>query len=133
MTPPQTPRARLTLPGHTATPAEVELRHRPQRKRMARALTLLVVCWALVPLAFLVPPHLPWALAAFVAGIYFALKNWRGEYVVEAFSGTCPRCGEPLKIEPGSLVRLPHTLTCYHCHHEPSLQVDRSAPRGEAA
>lgn len=127
----QTPAARLVLPGHAPTPAAVQVRARPRKQRMVRALVLLAVSWALVPLVLLVPPHLPWALGAFAAGIYFALRTWRGEYVVDSFSGACPRCGEPLEMAPGTLVKLPHAVTCYHCHHEPALQVDRSAP-GEA-
>ena len=129
----QSPAARLALPGHAPTPAEVQVRPRPRKQRMTRALTLLVVFWALVPLVFLIPPHLPWALGAFAAGIYFALRSWRGEFVLDAFSGACPRCGEPLSIAPVTLVKIPHTVTCYHCHHEPALQVDRSTLRVEAA
>ncbi len=128
----QTPAARLVLRGHAPAPAEVRVRPRPRKQRMVRALVLLAVFWGLVPLVVLVPPHLPWALGAFAAGIYFALRNWRGEYVVDAFSGACPRCGEPLQVAPGTLVKLPLKLVCYHCHHEPVLQVDRSA-RGETA
>jgi hypothetical protein len=93
---------------------------------MVRALTLLLVFWALVPLVFFIPPHLPWALGAFAAGIYFALRSLRGEYVVEAFSGSCPRCGQPLAIAPGTLVKVPYTVTCYNCHHEPALQLARA-------
>jgi hypothetical protein len=129
----QSPAARLVLAGHAPTPAQVQVRPRPRKQRMVRALTLLVVFWALVPLVFLIPPHLPWALGAFAAGIYFALRSLRGEYVVDAFSGACPRCGEPLKVAPGTLVKLPYTVTCYSCHHEPALQVDRSTLRVEAA
>lgn len=133
MSPSQTPAARLVLAGHSPSPAEVQVRPRPRKQRMVRALTLLVVSWALVPPVFFIPPHLPWALGAFAAGIYFGLRSWRGEYVLDAFSGACPRCGEPLKIAPGTLVKLPYTVTCYSCHHEPALQVDRSGLRGEVA
>jgi hypothetical protein len=129
----QSPAARLVLAGHAPTPAQVQVRPRPRKQRTVRALTLLVVFWALVPLVFLIPPHLPWALGAFAAGIYFALRSLRGEYVVDAFSGACPRCGEPLNVAPGTLVKLPYTVTCYGCHHEPALQVDRSTLRGGAA
>jgi hypothetical protein len=129
----QSPAARLVLAGHAPTPARVQVRPRPRKQRMTRALTLLVVFWALVPLVFFIPPHLPWALGAFAAGIYFALRSLRGEYVVDALSGACPRCGEPLEVAPGTLVKLPYTVTCYGCHHEPALQVDRSTLRVEAA
>lgn len=126
MSSPQTPEARLALPGHAPVPARVQVRPRPRKQRMARALALLLGFWALAPLVFFIPPHLPWALGAFAAGIYLALRNWRGEYVVDAFSGSCPRCGQPLEIAPGTLVRIPYTVTCYSCHHEPALQLARA-------
>jgi hypothetical protein len=122
----QTPEARLTLAGHAPVPAQVQVRPRPRKQRMVRALTLLLVFWALVPLVFFIPPHLPWALGAFAAGIYFALRSLRGEYVVDAFAGSCPRCGQPLTIAPGTLVKIPYAVTCYHCHHEPALQLARA-------
>ena len=133
MSSPPSPAARLTLPGHAPVAAAVQLRPRPRKQRTVRALTLLVAFWALVPLVFFIPPHVPWALGAFAAGIYFALRSLRGEYVVEAFAGNCPRCGEPLTIAPGTLVKIPYTVTCYHCHHEPALQVARPGPRDATA
>lgn len=126
MSPPQSPEARLVLPGHAPVPAQVQVRPRPRKQRTVRALALLLGFWALVPLVFFIPPHLPWALGAFAAGIYFALRSLRGEYVVDAFAGNCPRCGQPLAVAPGTLVKVPYTVTCYSCHHEPALQLARA-------
>ena len=115
--------ARLSLRGHEPRAAELVLVHRGTRTRATRALLSLVSFWVLAPLVALVPPHVPWALLAFLAGIYFAFRQWTGEYVVQRFEGACPRCATPLPLPPGSRIRLPHAMVCYSCHHEPVLEV----------
>jgi len=120
----QTPPARLTLSGHEATPARLEIVARPARTRFLRALGALVVCWALIVPVALIPPHIPWALAAFLGGIYFAYKQWTGEYVVQRFEAHCPRCGNVLELKPGSKIGLLHTMTCFQCHHQPVLRAE---------
>lgn len=115
--------ARLALRGHAPRAALAELTWRPPRARLTAALLSLLGCWALIPLVFFVPPHLPWALAAFAAGLYFAYRSWTGEYVVHRFEGACPRCGGALTLKPGSRVRLPHPMTCFQCHHMPLLEA----------
>src|SRR5690606_40965838 len=81
---PTTPPARLTLFGFTPVPARVRAIHRPRSLRLSRALLWLVGCWVLAPLVALVPPHFPWALTAFGAGIYLARTNWRGTYEIQS-------------------------------------------------
>lgn len=115
--------SRIALPGHEPVPARVQLVFRPARERLTRALLTLFGFWVLVPIVFIIPPHIPWALIAFVCGIYFGFKQWRGEYVVQSFSGECPRCHSALRIEPGSRIRLPHQMDCFNCHHEPVLEA----------
>ena len=114
----------LTLPGHS--PVEVHARVTPRSRnvRLGGAFVRLLGFAVLAPIAAIVPPHIPWALAAVGAGLWFGFRQWRGEYVVEAFEGACPRCGSPLAIVPGSLVRLPHPIDCYNCHHIPLLRVE---------
>lgn len=118
------PPAILQLPGHEAQPARVEMVYRRTSGRLTRAILSLVVFWGLIPIVFFIPPHLPWALAAFVLGLYFAWSNLKGSFVVRNFEGNCPRCGSKLDIKPGTKVSLPHKMVCYHCHHEPKLLVD---------
>lgn len=115
--------ARLTLFGHPSVPARVELVHRPTSERLTRALLYLLVCWALTPVVALVPPHIPWILGAFGAGIYFAWTNWRGTYEVRSAEAECPGCGDTLTLKPGARIRTPHKMPCYSCHKEPYLEI----------
>lgn len=118
--------ARLSLRGHDPAPARLEVVPRSRKTRTTQALLALLGFWALAPLVALLPPHIPWALAALGAGIYFAWRNWSGEYVVRGFEGSCPRCGAALEIRPESRIRLPHEMNCFACHHQPILEVDPS-------
>lgn len=115
--------ARLALRGHSPSGAVLRAAWRSPRARATRAALSLLGFWAIAPIVFFIPPHLPWAAAAAVAGVYFALRQWTGEYVVEHFEGNCPRCGNPLPLATGTRIRLPHRMVCYHCHHEPSLEI----------
>ncbi|HEX2094185.1 MAG TPA: hypothetical protein VHG28_17410 [Longimicrobiaceae bacterium] len=124
------PSARLVLGGHASTPAHLDALVRPARTRAIRAVASLAVCWGLAPLVFFIPPHLPWVLTALAGGIYLAYRQWSGEYVVRSFEGSCPRCGNALALKPGERIRLPHTLTCYRCHHHPVLHVAVPAAPG---
>lgn len=129
----QTVPANLTLWAHKPTPAKVDLTYRSPRSRSIRAMVTLGLCWALAPLVFFIPPHIPWALAAFLAGIFLAYRQWAGEYRVHGFQGTCPRCGNELTLKPGATITVPHKLNCFQCHHEPVLQVDRAAVQATEA
>jgi hypothetical protein len=120
---PIAPSAQITLRAHPPAPARVEIEYQSSMHRMLRAAFWVVICWSLMPWTFIVPPHYPWALAAFVAGVYLGFHHWNGRYVVRTFSGSCPRCGRPLALKPGSRINLPHTLTCFGCHHEPVLEL----------
>jgi hypothetical protein len=119
------PPARLRLPGHEATPAQAEVIYRPRSVRLTRALLSLLGFWALTPIVFFIPPHLPWALATFTLGIYFAWANWSGVYEVQKLEGDCPRCGNALIVRPGTKISLPHKITCYDCHHDSQLEMAR--------
>src|SRR5687768_1316197 len=82
--------ARLSLRGHDARPALLEVVYRAPKERITRALLSLLGCWVLAPLVAIVPPHIPWALLAFASGIYLAVRQWTGEYIVRRFEGACP-------------------------------------------
>jgi hypothetical protein len=117
------PSARITLSAHPSAPARVEVVYQPVLDRATRSLASLLICWGLIPVAVFVPPHYPWVIALLAFGGYFAHRYWTGRYVVQAFSGSCPRCGRALELGAGTRIDLPHTLTCFGCHHEPVLEV----------
>lgn len=120
-----TPPARLSLPGHEPTEVRAAVIYRSTSLRLTRAMIYLIGLWALAPLVFLIPPHLPWALAAVVAGIALAWSNWSGTWEVRSVEGACPRCGTRLTVKPGARISLPHDLSCFHCHHNPTLELGR--------
>ncbi len=124
---------RLVLPAAGTAPAALEVEPQPKRRRTVRAALILAVSIALMPVVFVVPPHFLWPLVALVAGLYFARKVWVGEYVVLSFEGTCPRCGEPLEVEPGTRLRGRERIECFGCHREPELVVGEESPAWDGA
>ncbi|HKJ93391.1 MAG TPA: hypothetical protein VJ957_09485 [Longimicrobiales bacterium] len=123
----QTYNARLILPGRPDGTARTQLTHRTLRQRVLQGLGAWLGFWILAPLVVFVPPHLPWALAAVILGLYFGVRYWRGEYVVRSFEGACPSCGEPLELKAGSHIRMPYTMDCFHCHRSSTLVLDGDA------
>jgi hypothetical protein len=119
----QAPPARLALVFHAPTIARLEVVYQPVWGRLVRAFLGWLLCWGVLPILVWVPPHYPWVLAAFVAGIYLPIRIWNGKYLVRSFAGFCPRCGRSLELGRGSKINLPHTLTCFGCHFEPVLEV----------
>lgn len=119
--------ARLTVFGFEPTDGRLDVEYRPRVVRLTRTLIALALGWGIAPVVFLIPPHVEWALAALVAGVYYARKNWKAEYIVKTFEGRCPSCRSGLELESGTLIRFPHGLTCYECHHEPMV-VSGEAP-----
>ncbi len=126
----QTYNARLILPGRPAGTARTQLTHRSLQQRALQGLGAWLGLWALAPLVMFVPPHLPWVLAALVLGLYFGIRYWRGEYVVRAFDGACPNCGEPLELKKGSHIRIPYRIDCFNCHRSAQLVLDQEAHAG---
>lgn len=113
----------LRLGGHSPGPARLEALVRPGAVRAGRAAGIALAGILLAPIAFLLPPHLPWGLAVVVTTAVLAWREWRGVYRVCSFSGSCPRCGSPLEIRAGAQLDLPHPISCYQCHHEPVLDL----------
>lgn len=119
----QAPPAQLTLPGHPSSPVGIEVAYQSAARRFLLAALSLAGFWGVIPWVLWVPPHYPWPVVCFVAGLYLAHRFWTGRYRVRTFAGSCPRCGRWLRLPSGSKINLPHTFTCYGCHFEPSLEV----------
>lgn len=122
--------ALVTLRAHRPAPAHVEMAYLPLPGRLGRALLVLAACWAAIPLVLWIPPHYPWLVIAFCSGVYLSYRQWTGRYRVSYFAGLCPRCGHAVSMGVDRCISLPHTLTCYHCHFEPRLEV-RFAAKGD--
>lgn len=118
------PAAHLTLRAHPTAPARVELLRRSWPNRLLRSFLWIAGCWGVIPLLLWVPPHYPWIVGSFCAGLFFGHRSWTGRYRVGSFAGICPRCGNPLSLGIDRVIDLPHTLTCFNCHFEPQLRVD---------
>lgn len=129
----ETRRARLVLPAAGSTEARLTVEPRPKGTRTTRAALILVMTLFLAPVTVLVPPHFLWPLVVLAAGAYFAYREWTGEYIVHGFEGACPRCGEPVEIEPGTRVRGRQRVECYGCHREPELLIDEATGDGAAS
>lgn len=128
------PRAQVRLRAHLPAPARVELVYQPAPGRILRTALCLLGFWGAIPLLLWVPPHYPWVIGAFAAGLFLAYRQWTGRYQVHAFAGICPRCGHALSLGVDRAISLPHTLTCYHCHFEPELEVQfGEEPAGNGA
>ncbi len=126
-----TSQAFLTLRAHRPAPARVELTVRSRARRFLAVFGWLLLCWGSIPILLWVPPHFPWVALAFLIGGLLAFRSWTGRYTVHAFAGICPRCGSAISLSGERRMDLPHTLTCFHCHFEPRLEVRAGGPNGE--
>lgn len=115
------PSARILLGGHTTRPAHLEAVRYPFWARTLRTLAH-AVAWVgstWLTLVFTFDPFV--ASFPFVLGGAFTWRSWKGRFRVAAFRGECPRCRRELELREGSKIDLPHSMTCYNCHHEPEL------------
>ncbi|HET6762553.1 MAG TPA: hypothetical protein VFH27_02750 [Longimicrobiaceae bacterium] len=111
----------VTLGGHAPRRAELEVTRYPWWAWAGRSVAY-GTGWVIATVTTMVLTMDPFvtALPFFTIGA-LAWRSLRGRYLVRSFRGDCPRCSQPLTVEPGSTIGLPHPLVCYHCHHEPRL------------
>ena len=128
----EAPSAHVRLRAYLPAPARVELIYQPAGQRALRSALFLALFWGAIPFLLWLPPHYPWVVSALAAGAFLAHREWMGRYRVSSFAGLCPRCHHPLSLAPDRAISLPHTLTCYHCHFEPELEVRFEEPDGTA-
>lgn len=113
---------RLELFGAPRTEASLELTPRPKSRRRTRAALVAAASLPAAVVAGLVPPHAPWALAVLGLGAWRARVEWRGEYELHRFEGSCPRCGGALRLDE-KYVTPPLAVPCYGCHAQPRLTL----------
>jgi hypothetical protein len=117
------PPAMLETFGFQDTRCDVELMARSQSWRMTRALLSILVCWGLLPVVALLPPHFPWAIGAFIAGIVLAQRRLTERYTLRAASGCCPKCQAPIVVSNAGRLRRPQPVQCESCAQDLVLHV----------
>lgn len=118
------PRARLVLAGSGTSEATVHVIFQSKATRVSRAVIILAVTLAVMPVLFFIPPHFLWPLIALAIGLYMARRYWKGQYYVIEFTGRCPRCGTDVELARGTRIQRRQPLECYGCHRQPELVLD---------
>lgn len=116
--------ARIEAFGYTPTAARAHVVERSASWRMTRALLAAAVGLGAAPVVFLVPPHVPWALAALGLGAWFARRFVRERRTLLSLDGVCPRCGAAVTTHEPTALRTPHDLTCGACRQGLLVRVD---------
>ena len=97
---------------------------RSDRWRIVGALRAGLLGIVTAPVVFLVPPHVPWALAALATGTFLAYRRMQERFTLLWLEGVCPRCGTTISVARPTRLRGNHTLPCPGCQHETVLSVD---------
>lgn len=118
--------ARIGGIGVYATPAHLIAFRRTRAERAMRTILTFVAACLAAPVAFLIPPHAEPAAVAFLIGLYFTRRSWVAEWEVVEMRGTCPRCGVPLELKRGTVLYIPHTITCASCRSELWLETGQA-------
>ena len=112
----------IVLPGHRDTPAHVEVVRYSFWARTLRTVALFAGWGALTAAVFFVTVFDPFMTSMpLIVGAVAVYRSWKGRFRVQRFAGSCPRCAEPMALEEGSKIGVPHPLVCYSCHHEMAL------------
>ncbi len=116
--------AHITLFGFDPARATARVETRGVAWRARRSSLALVGGVIVAPLAALVPPHAPWALAALGVSLVTARHYWTERHSLHALEGDCPRCGEGVSISRVVRLRHPHPISCTSCRYELAIRVD---------
>lgn len=122
--------ARIGSLGVYATAAELSATQRTRSERLLQTVLTVIACWTVAPLAAFIPPHFESVIVALLLGVYFGRRAWVGEWQVAAMAGSCPRCDAAIALKPGTMLYLPHTITCTACRGELWLELE-AAPEVE--
>ena len=114
---------RLSAFGSEPRIAILDVTPRPRAKRATRAAATAAGTLVVAAGVALLPPHLPWLLAALAIGGWRARGEWRGAYRLHGFEGSCPRCGEPIGLGD-RYITPPLQVPCYACHTQSRLTIE---------
>lgn len=106
---------RLQAFGYDATQARLTVIPRSVSWRATRAILSAVVGLGAAPVVFILPPHVPWAVLAAGAGLFFARRFALEATTLVSLEGNCPKCGEMIQVDKQMALRSPHELSCPAC------------------
>ncbi len=118
--------------GFPSEPVEVTIRPRARGWRIGGAARTLGIALLVAPAVAIVPPHAPWVIGVLVTGGLLARRRVSERFTLITLEGSCPKCGEALRIKAGRL-REPHPLPCEACHHESSLRIPEGVLEAHSA
>ena len=104
-----------------ATVGRARVLERSDRWRRTMAARELLI-WLLLPIAALVPPHIPWVLLVLGLGAFRAFNRLRERGTLLSLHGVCPKCGTEQDFTEVGRIKYPHTVTCASCRWD--LHVD---------
>jgi hypothetical protein len=113
----------LQVFGHEDTTAELRVIPRGTAWRAARAGAFVLGGLVLAPVVFILPPHVAWASAAVLTGVFLGYRKWLERHTLVELSGPCPRCGTTIRIESATRLRNPWSVSCEACRHSATLTV----------
>lgn len=114
---------RLDAFGFQPSRVQIDAIARSNSWRMTRALLAVGIGIGIAPVAALVPPHIPWVLAALIGGTVVAGRRLTEHFTLRSMAANCPRCGEPVTTEPGRLTA-DRTVRCTACGQDLALTVE---------
>jgi hypothetical protein len=126
-------RATLTVFGAPPTPATAVLVSQSLGQRLARAVGVLVACWAVAIVAIFIPlAHFFLVPGFLVLGVVWAALRGRERERLLRLRGTCPRCGREAEFVPGGPQGRQTAVDCPRCFTRLVVTVEPPATPGAA-
>lgn len=117
----------LRVFGHDDTEARLAVIPRGTAWRATRAGGFILGGVLAAPVVALLPPHVAWAMAAVLTGLFLGLRKWAERHTLVELTGPCPRCGATIHIGSPTRLRNPWNVSCEACRHAATVTVDPDA------
>lgn len=122
--------AYLTVFGVPPSPVTISVLELGLLRRVARAVLVLLVCWALaLASVFIVLVHFILVPGFLIGGLVLAYLRFRTARLVTRVHGVCPRCGIEQDFDPPSWGR---TVGCPRCKNQLTLTGLDDSPAATA-
>lgn len=117
---------RLRGPAGQAAEACARIVPRADAWRRREALKQLA-WWVLLPLAALIPPHIPWVLLVLIVPAMRAWGKFNERATLLSLHGPCPRCGTEQEYRELGRIKPGHRVTCASCRWDLRLEIGARA------